>query len=270
MPAAVAPGPLRGVANSNVRAAVTRSLARPNYYDTVPYRAQDDAAAHGLARQTWICSRRAAGTWTCSVSTTCQVRRRASRPASSTSGCRTTSTCSRSTTRSAGLGLPRHAAEERRRGHGARRRARAAEPVVVPARPRCAASASTRTTRSRIRAPRFRDTRAAVCRASRRHVGNVAASYERFGFSGRVSVNFHGSYVDQIGADATLLDRFYDQATQLDLSLTQKVTRNLRVVPRGPEPERRAAPLLSGRPEASAPGGALPVVDELRRASVDF
>ncbi len=31
--------------NTNVRFAVTRSLARPNYYDIVPYRAQDDNAA---------------------------------------------------------------------------------------------------------------------------------------------------------------------------------------------------------------------------------
>ena len=61
-----------------------------------------------------------------------------------------------------------------------------------------------------------------------RHVGNVAVSYERFGFSGRVSVNFHGSYVDQIGA-TNGLDRFYDQAKQADMSLAQKVTRNLRL-----------------------------------------
>src|SRR5262245_39661477 len=31
--------------STNVRFAVTRTLARPNYYDTVPYRAQDDNAA---------------------------------------------------------------------------------------------------------------------------------------------------------------------------------------------------------------------------------
>ena len=31
--------------NSNLRFAATRSLARPNYYDAVPYRAQDDNAS---------------------------------------------------------------------------------------------------------------------------------------------------------------------------------------------------------------------------------
>ena len=60
-----------------------------------------------------------------------------------------------------------------------------------------------------------------------RHVGNVAASYEKRGFSGRLSVNFHGSYVDQVGA-TNLLDRFYDTHKQMDLSFSQRVTRNLR------------------------------------------
>jgi len=61
-----------------------------------------------------------------------------------------------------------------------------------------------------------------------RHVGNLAASYERGGFSGRVAVNFHGSYVDVVGA-TNALDRYYDTNSQLDISLVQKVSRNLRV-----------------------------------------
>jgi TonB-dependent receptor len=61
-----------------------------------------------------------------------------------------------------------------------------------------------------------------------RHVGNLAGSYERAGFSGRVSVNFHGSYVDIVGA-TDLLDRYYDTHKQVDFSLSQKVTKNLRV-----------------------------------------
>jgi TonB-dependent receptor len=60
-----------------------------------------------------------------------------------------------------------------------------------------------------------------------RHVGNVAASYEKRGFIGRMAINFHGSYVDQVGA-TNLLDRFYDTHTQMDLSFSQRVTRNLR------------------------------------------
>jgi TonB-dependent receptor len=61
-----------------------------------------------------------------------------------------------------------------------------------------------------------------------KHVGNLAASYEKGGFSGRVSVNFHGSYIDIVGADNTQ-DRFYDTNSQLDVTATQKLTRNLRV-----------------------------------------
>jgi TonB-dependent receptor len=61
-----------------------------------------------------------------------------------------------------------------------------------------------------------------------RHVGNLAASYEKRGFSGRVSMNFHGSYIDVVGADNTQ-DRFYDTNQQLDIAATQKLTKNLRV-----------------------------------------
>ena len=39
-------------------------------------------------------------------------------------------------------------------------------------------------------------------------------------------MNFHGSYIDIVGADNTQ-DRFYDTNRQVDLSATQKLTRNL-------------------------------------------
>jgi TonB-dependent receptor len=61
-----------------------------------------------------------------------------------------------------------------------------------------------------------------------RHLGNLAASYEKGGFFGRVALNFHGVYVDQVGA-SQLLDRYYDRHTQLDVSVSQKVGRHLRV-----------------------------------------
>ena len=61
-----------------------------------------------------------------------------------------------------------------------------------------------------------------------KHVGNLAVSYERFGFSGRAAVTFHGSYIDQVGG-APLLDRYYDRASQLDVSLNQRITKNYRV-----------------------------------------
>jgi TonB-dependent receptor len=61
-----------------------------------------------------------------------------------------------------------------------------------------------------------------------RHVGNVSLSYEKGGFSGRVSINFHGSYIDQVGASSTL-DRFYDTHKQLDASISRTLTPRLRL-----------------------------------------
>ena len=61
-----------------------------------------------------------------------------------------------------------------------------------------------------------------------RHLGNVAVSYEKRGFTGRMAVNFHGSYLDVVGATA-VQDRYYDRNSQLDISLLQRVTRTMRV-----------------------------------------
>jgi TonB-dependent receptor len=61
-----------------------------------------------------------------------------------------------------------------------------------------------------------------------RHVGNLAASYEKRGFSGQASLNFHGSYVDVVGA-TNALDRYYDTNSQFDISVSQKLSHGLRV-----------------------------------------
>jgi TonB-dependent receptor len=61
-----------------------------------------------------------------------------------------------------------------------------------------------------------------------RHVGNLALSFEKRGFTSRGSVNFHGSYIDVVGADDTQ-DRFYGTNSQFDVSVSQKLTHNLRV-----------------------------------------
>lgn len=60
-----------------------------------------------------------------------------------------------------------------------------------------------------------------------RHIGNLALSYEKGGFQGRVAMTFHGSYIDVVGA-TNANDRFYDSANQLDFSASQKITRNIR------------------------------------------
>jgi TonB-dependent receptor len=60
------------------------------------------------------------------------------------------------------------------------------------------------------------------------HLGNVALSYEKVGFSARSSWNFHGKYVDAVG-DAAVRDVYYDDHVQWDLSLSQQVLRRARV-----------------------------------------
>lgn len=61
------------------------------------------------------------------------------------------------------------------------------------------------------------------------NLGNFALSYERAGFSGRASWNFHGKYIDAVGGTAAE-DVYYDNHTQLDVNVSQRVTRNIRVV----------------------------------------
>jgi hypothetical protein len=69
-----------------------------------------------------------------------------------------------------------------------------------------------------------RSTTAAIASALR--CLSVSRRPTRNGFSGRASVNFHGSYIDIVGADDTQ-ERFYDRNRQFDFSATQKITRNL-------------------------------------------
>lgn len=61
-----------------------------------------------------------------------------------------------------------------------------------------------------------------------RHVGNFAIWYERFGFSARASWNFHGKYIDQVG-ESVDEDVYYDNHTQLDVNISQRVKGNIRV-----------------------------------------
>lgn len=59
-------------------------------------------------------------------------------------------------------------------------------------------------------------------------VANFALSYQKYGFSGRVSLNYSGDFVDEIretGSD----DRYYDKRTQIDVSLSQQITPSVQV-----------------------------------------
>ena len=61
-----------------------------------------------------------------------------------------------------------------------------------------------------------------------RHVGNFAVWYERFGFSARASWNFHGRFIDQVG-ETVDEDVYYDNHTQLDVNLSQRVKGGFRL-----------------------------------------
>ena len=61
-----------------------------------------------------------------------------------------------------------------------------------------------------------------------RHVGNLALSYEKGGFSGRVALNFHGKYISEVGDEAAE-DVFYDDRVQLDLAASHRIARGLRL-----------------------------------------
>lgn len=58
------------------------------------------------------------------------------------------------------------------------------------------------------------------------HVANFAVSYDRGGFSGRISLNYHGKYIDEV-AESTDWDEYYDNHTQLDISFSQKIMENI-------------------------------------------
>lgn len=60
------------------------------------------------------------------------------------------------------------------------------------------------------------------------HVGNVSMSYEKRGFLAKVSWNLHGRYIDEVGESA-VEDVYYDNHTQLDVNVSQQVGRRLRL-----------------------------------------
>ncbi len=61
-----------------------------------------------------------------------------------------------------------------------------------------------------------------------RHVSNLALAYEKRGFSGRISMNLHDHDVSEVG-DSAAEDIFIDKHIQLDLSASQRIYKNVRV-----------------------------------------
>jgi TonB-dependent receptor len=58
------------------------------------------------------------------------------------------------------------------------------------------------------------------------NVANFALSYEKGGFTGRVSLNYAGSFIDEI-RETSAADRYYDERFQLDASASQKIAKGL-------------------------------------------
>ncbi|MCK5074780.1 MAG: TonB-dependent receptor, partial [Calditrichia bacterium] len=58
-------------------------------------------------------------------------------------------------------------------------------------------------------------------------VANFAVSYEKYGFQGRLSVKYHGDYIDEV-ADDVEEDIIYHSHTQWDFTASQRITKNLR------------------------------------------
>jgi TonB-dependent receptor len=60
-------------------------------------------------------------------------------------------------------------------------------------------------------------------------LGNFALSYEKYGFSGRVSLNYHADYLSEVDLDGPEGDAFIDKHFQVDLYLSQRISRQWRV-----------------------------------------
>lgn len=60
------------------------------------------------------------------------------------------------------------------------------------------------------------------------NVANFALSYEKGGFTSRISLNYAGSFIDEI-RETSDADRYYDERFQLDASASQQITPGLSV-----------------------------------------
>jgi len=59
-------------------------------------------------------------------------------------------------------------------------------------------------------------------------MANLALSYEKAGFSGRLSMNYHGKYLSELG-ESKEEDIYYDNHIQWDFSASQKLFGGLQV-----------------------------------------
>jgi TonB-dependent receptor len=212
--------------SSNVRFAVTRTLARPNYYDTVPYRAQDDSANTVAVGNADL---RPTTSW--NVDVLAEHYLKSVGVVSAGVFYKHLTDYIYIYTLQQAINGVQYQVTQPLNGESA---TLTGLEVAVQNQLRFLPSpfngiglyANYTFTDSTAQFPNHQGS--STLPGQSRHVGNLAVSYEKAGFSGRGSVNFHGSYIDVVGADNTQ-DRFYDTNRQFDFSATQKVSRNLRV-----------------------------------------
>ena len=211
--------------DTNVRVAVTRSLARPNYYDAVPYRAQDDNA---LTITLGTADLRPTTSW--NVDALAEHYFRSVGVVSAGLFYKRLQDYIYAFTSTEIISGSQYQVTQPLNGDAAT--VRGAE-IALQNQLRFLPSpldglgvyANYTFTTSSAAIPGHSG---ATLPGQSRHMGNVAVSYEKRGFNGRVAMNFHGSYVDVIGATNSL-DRYYDRNSQLDVAVTQRVISNLRL-----------------------------------------
>lgn len=81
---------------------------------------------------------------------------------------------------------------------------------------------------SEFEVPGITSTRTVRLPDMRPHVGNVSLSYEKFGFSGRLSLYFYDTYTTDL-ADIEANDILQKGRSQLDFSASQRVSKNLSI-----------------------------------------
>lgn len=72
------------------------------------------------------------------------------------------------------------------------------------------------------------DTRIGPLPGQSESVGNVALSYQKAGFTGRISVNYNGAFITALRENDES-DRYHDERYQLDISATQDITPNMSI-----------------------------------------
>ncbi|WP_442588081.1 TonB-dependent receptor [Pedobacter sp. AW31-3R] len=81
---------------------------------------------------------------------------------------------------------------------------------------------------SEMRTPNVDEGRKVALPDARPSSGNIAISYQKYGFSGRIAANFYGTYVRSVG-NTPAEDSMENGRTQLDFSASQKIYKKFSV-----------------------------------------